>query len=90
MSARERAPGSQLALIHALLTNPKFAKKNKKFKKFKKLKKLKITVDFFKDVLYSNIRQRELVTRKCRNWQTSKPKDLVHGFCVRVQVPSSA
>ena len=28
--------------------------------------------------------------RKCRNWQTSKTKDLVHVICVRVQVPSSA
>ena len=28
--------------------------------------------------------------RKCRNWQTSKTKDLVHIACVWVQVPSSA
>ena len=28
--------------------------------------------------------------RKCRNWQTSKTKDLVHTTCVRVQVPPSA
>ena len=28
--------------------------------------------------------------RKCRNWQTSKTKDLVHNTCVWVQVPSSA
>ena len=28
--------------------------------------------------------------RKCRNWQTSKTKDLVHNACVWVQVPSSA
>ena len=28
--------------------------------------------------------------RKCRNWQTSKTKDLVAAYVVRVQVPSSA
>ena len=31
-----------------------------------------------------------IVTRKCRNWQTSKTKDLVAIAVVWVQVPSSA
>ena len=47
---------------------------------------------------YTNIRRSEKETflrekrdmRKCRNWQTSKTKDLVSIALVWVQVPSSA
>ena len=35
-------------------------------------------------------RERVIDTRKCRNWQTSKTKDLVFIANVWVQVPSSA
>ncbi len=40
-------------------------------------------------ILYSS-RQELLIKRKCRNWQTSKTKDLVTIAVVWVQVPSSA
>ena len=41
-------------------------------------------------IIYLSARTWVLDTRKCRNWQTSKTKDLVHIACVWVQVPSSA
>ena len=59
---------------------------------FKKLKKLKITVDNCCIVCYYNrVADRHAAdARKCRNWQTSKTKDLVIIAIVWVQVPSSA
>ena len=58
----------------------------------KKLKNLKITVDNYCIVCYYNrVADRHATdTRKCRNWQTSKTKDLVIIAIVWVQVPSSA
>ena len=58
----------------------------------KKLKNLKINVDNSCIVCYYNrVADRHATdTRKCRNWQTSKTKDLVINAIVWVQVPSSA
>ena len=41
-------------------------------------------------IIYESSEHRQAETRKCRNWQTSKTKDLVIIAIVWVQVPSSA
>ena len=43
-----------------------------------------------KKVIISYLRGAQVQMRKCRNWQTSKTKDLVIIAIVWVQVPSSA
>ena len=45
----------------------------------------KISIDFLPVFCYYTV-----CSRKCRNWQTSKTKDLVINAIVWVQVPSSA
>ena len=53
-------------------------------------------IDFYITFCYINIYREEAIVskkcgmRKCRNWQTSKTKDLVSIALVWVQVPSSA
>ena len=53
-------------------------------------------IDFYITFCYINIYREEVIVskkcgmRKCRNWQTSKTKDLVSIALVWVQVPSSA
>ena len=53
-------------------------------------------IDFYITFCYTNICREEMYVsmkcdmRKCRNWQTSKTKDLVSIALVWVQVPSSA
>ena len=44
----------------------------------------------FKSHLPHRFQKNILEMRKCRNWQTSKTKDLVINAIVWVQVPSSA
>ena len=63
--------------------------------KWKKYRKIKISVDIFGLIWYYikvawDKRQKIKYMRKCRNWQTSKTKDLVIIAIVWVQVPSSA
>ena len=63
--------------------------------KWKKYIKIKISVDIFGLIWYYikvawDKRQKIKYMRKCRNWQTSKTKDLVIIAIVWVQVPSSA
>ena len=53
-------------------------------------------INFYITFCYINIYREEAIVskkcgmRKCRNWQTSKTKDLVSIALVWVQVPSSA
>ena len=64
-------------------------------KNIKYIKNFKKGVDFVNGLWYYIICREELTPakqnmRKCRNWQTSKTKDLVSIALVWVQVPSSA
>lgn len=54
-------------------------------------KKFKKTIDIIPGLwYYIQVVRKQMAMRKCRNWQTSKTKDLVTIAVVWVQVPSSA
>ena len=74
-------------IIHPLLLNVntffEFFKKNIFFDFFELFQIFLLTIQSTFAIIH-------LVPRKCRNWQTSKTKDLVINAIVWVQVPSSA
>ena len=51
-------------------------------------RKIVLTSVTYSDIIFKS--SKDDGSRKCRNWQTSKTKDLVSNALVWVQVPSSA
>ena len=81
--------GRRLVTASYSIKTIKTVPKIKKINKIKKISKNCWHIYFYL-LLWMSRRERVIDTRKCRNWQTSKTKDLVFIANVWVQVPSSA